>query len=283
MPTITTYLLTDNPSGIKEVWVENKNCCCTYFPRTDSKIAKRRQELCQPALYCLFGEELGTDTDKQVYIGETEDFTKRIQSHATYDFWNEALVFTAKDQLLTKSEVQYLECLAIEKASEARNYNTTQNKQKPKFPHLAENRVEIVKDFFNEIAFLSSFSGFNLFEDYEKIEDKKKWYCKVKGICAQGIYTGKKFILLKGSQIVKKESKSANKTIRRARETIVGDGDKAIDRGDYYELPSHIEINSPSLASSIVSGGRSNGWTSWKSKDGKTMDEVLRGDVKKSN
>ena len=145
--TITSYLLSDNPNGIKSVWVANRTCRCFYVTRNDLKIARERKELNQPSLYFLLGEE-EVGEKKKAYIGETENFNDRIATHNNdkeKDFWNESLAFTANS--LSKSEVQYLESLAIEKAMKAQNYSL-ENKKPTSYPHLEENRREIVEDFF---------------------------------------------------------------------------------------------------------------------------------------
>lgn len=277
--TITTFLLSNDPNGIKKVWVENKNCNCIYLTRSDLSVAKRRGELNKPSLYFLLGE------DKKVYIGEAESFNKRITDHnRNKDFWHEALVFTARDNFLSKADIQYLECLSLEKVKEANNYSLEGNIQQPKHPTLTEHREEVIKDFFDEIVFLSGFLHFSLLEVYTKntkIEEsgftKVKetiWYLDGRGIKAQGVYEGNKFIILAGAQMAKGEVPSFGG--KEKRQAIIADANKVSSKEKYFELKTNIEVSSPSGAAGICLGKSANGWTEWKNKEGKTMDDILR-------
>ena len=285
--TITTFLLSDNPNGIKSVWVENRICNCTYMTRQDLKLAKERDELNKPALYFLLGGD-----ENQIYIGETEDFNKRIINHNNdKDFWNEALVFTAKDNSLSKSEVQYLEILAIQKAKQMNNTVIENTNVNMSFPSLPENRIEIVKDFFEEIIFLSSFLNYNTFEEYiikeetntsdtkENIEthtpnEQEYWYCKSKnGTDAKAIYTGRTMVVLAGSKICKESKDSLSKGDSKRKEIILKYAEK---KDNYYILTRNEEFTSLSAASSVCLGSSSNGWISWCNESKQTLDVVYR-------
>ena len=109
--TITTYLIDGDPQGIKAVSISNRICQCLAIPRGLLKAANKRLELTRPSFYLLLGDE------NLAYLGETEDFLGRIKDHKyKKDFWNEAIVFNAKDESLTKADVKYLEYLAIQQA-----------------------------------------------------------------------------------------------------------------------------------------------------------------------
>ncbi len=281
LKTITTFLLSENPKGIKSVWTANRICHCLYLRRhrKDLNFAQERKELNQPALYVLLGgDEENNSEAKTAYIGETENFKQRITDHYNRkEFWNEALVFTARDNSLSKTEIKYLEFLAIEKAQEANNYEL-HNKQIASFPHLEENMTHIVKEFFQEVIFLTSFLNFNLFDDYKKTPEEDLWYCNRKGITAKGTYDGKKFIVLAGSGIAKVEApslKGYRARLVEERTAVIKDESKSIDKGEYYELQTHQEFTTPDYSASFCLGNNSKGWDHWKTKDGKTMKEVL--------
>ena len=46
--------------------------------------------------------------------------------------------------------------------------------------------------------------------------------------------------------------------------------------GDQLVFTQDYVFKSPSAAAAIVVGNNMNGWLSWKDKDGKTMDTVVR-------
>ena len=87
----------------------------------------------KPALYILLNKESG-----KAYIGETDNFEKRISQHITKkNFWDEVMVFLgSNDDTLGKTEVQLLEYLAYEKAIDVKSYDISENTQNPKKPHV---------------------------------------------------------------------------------------------------------------------------------------------------
>ena len=46
--------------------------------------------------------------------------------------------------------------------------------------------------------------------------------------------------------------------------------------GDVYELLEDYSFESPSAAACIVCGNSRNGWSEWKTSDGKTLKEVVK-------
>ena len=126
--TITTYLIDGHPNGIRTCFISNKICKAVVVPRAKLMGAKKRSELHQPALYILL-----SDSEDKMYIGETEDFLSRIRDHESKkSFWEQAIIFVSKDNDLTKSDVKYLEYLAIKQAQETARYNIDENKTSPK-------------------------------------------------------------------------------------------------------------------------------------------------------
>ncbi len=111
------------------MWMENCFCKLFNIQRTDNDfLSKFKDELLKPALYILLNKKTG-----KAYVGETDTFLSRLQNHiANKEFWVEALAFTANDDSLSKTEVQYLEHLAYSKASQMNVYDLSENTQVPK-------------------------------------------------------------------------------------------------------------------------------------------------------
>ena len=55
-------------------------------------------------------------------------------------------------------------------------------------------------------------------------------------------------------------------------------GGREVALTENEEVYSHknVSFSSPSSAGMFVLGGSINGWTEWKNKEGKTLDELLR-------
>ena len=96
--TIYTYLHNDDLSGSRIVSMDDCMCKLYNIKRDDSSFLKDfNAELNKPALYILINE-----TTKQAYIGETDDFIKRINQHITKKgFWDEVLVLLVAMKILS--------------------------------------------------------------------------------------------------------------------------------------------------------------------------------------
>lgn len=269
--TITTYLIEGSSIGLKSVFISNKVCNALFIPRAKLNEAKNREELGRPSIYILLGEE------SKAYVGETENFIERVKDHdSKKEFWNEAIAFSAKDNYLTKADVQYLEFLAINQIKKANRFTLEENKQNPKAPNLQEHQKDSVHEFFEDVKLLSSFLGYKLFEIIEE-KTKHLFYCKSsKGSDAKGFYDESGFTVLSGSKICKDTTNS-----------FIFKGIAAMDRDSYlrefckesnglFIVERNITFKSPSSASTFCLGTRSNGWKSWKDKDGKTLNEKFR-------
>ncbi|MDA9817860.1 GIY-YIG nuclease family protein, partial [Flavobacteriaceae bacterium] len=107
--TITTYLIDGTPNGLRTLSISNKTCKSLIIPRSAIEKIKDRKEISQPSLYFLLN-----DDENQIYIGESENFTKRIKDHERKkDFWSLAITFHSQTNDLTKADVKYLEYLSV--------------------------------------------------------------------------------------------------------------------------------------------------------------------------
>lgn len=159
--TIYTYLHNDDLNGSRIVSMDDCMCKLYNIKRDDNEFLKDfNEDLQNPALYILTNKN-----SRKAYIGETDDFTKRIVQHlAKKDFWDEVMVFLASDGSLSKTEVQYLECLAYQKACEMNSYDLTENTQTPKSPHMSVMQKAKADKFFKYVEFLAKFVGSDIFE-----------------------------------------------------------------------------------------------------------------------
>src|SRR4051794_24501624 len=101
---IRIYLDAGEVSGIRHAELVNWTGQALLCPR--NRVAQLSANwdhvVCRPGVYFLLGaEQLAA---REVYIGEAEDVLERLRRHVVEkDFWHEALVFTSKDENLTKS------------------------------------------------------------------------------------------------------------------------------------------------------------------------------------
>lgn len=165
--TIYTYLHNDDLNGSRIVSMDDCMCKLYNIIRDDSEFMKDfERDLQSPALYILINKE-----ESLAYIGETDEFLKRIPDHmAKKKFWKEVMVFLATNEdTLSKTEVQYLEYLAIEKAKEAKSYELPENYKPGKIPHMNVMQKGKSDKFFKYVRFLAKFVGCDIFEKNVKI------------------------------------------------------------------------------------------------------------------
>ena len=160
--TIYTYLHNDDLNGSRIVSMDDCMCKLYNIKRDDSEFLKDfNEDLQKPALYILLNKE-----KCKAYIGETDDFTKRIVQHiAKKNFWEEVMVFLgSNDDTLSKTEVQHLEYLAYNRAMDVKSYDISENTQSPKHPHMNVMQKAKTEKFFKYVQYLAKFVGCDIFE-----------------------------------------------------------------------------------------------------------------------
>lgn len=265
---IQIILPNGDPQGIKVIEVGKLKLKGFSIPRTLISEAKIFDDLHKPCLYVL-----GQRDGQSIYIGEAENFFERISDHLRKkDFWELAIVFVGG---LDKVEVKYLESVAVHEAKQAERYEI-HNAQTSKAPHLDMFREDELRDYFSEIKLLISFLGYPVFEEIrlKEVQEEKIWYCSFKKNRATAIDDGSSFTILKGSLIDPDERKSIKESFSQKRQGLLSQ--KATLRNGVYILNENITFQSANQAGQFCLGGHANAWTTWKNKEGKTMDEVLR-------
>lgn len=266
--TITTYLIDGDPKGTQYIFISNKICQMWVIPRANLSVLNKRTELQTPAFYILLGED--ENTKPKAYIGETEDFKERVRYHdSKKTFWQKALIFISKDAAMTKADVQYLEHRAISEARKANAFVLDENKQTPKAPNLPEYQKDSMDEFFEDIKFLTSFTGCNIFDIIE-IKKEHLFYAKSRGCDAMGFYNSSGFTVLKGSILAKDNTNSFSWSEKR--EKLIKEY-TSLQEGKLV-METNRTFSSPSTAADFCLGRSCNGWTIWKDKDDQTLDSV---------
>ena len=268
--TVTTYLIDGDPNGTQYVFISNKICQMYVIPRSNLSILNERSELQTPAFYILLGED--ESTKPKAYIGETENFRERVKDHDNKKtFWQKALLFISKDSTMTKADVQFLEHRAITEAKDSNTFVLSENKQTPKAPNLPEYRKDDMEVFFEDVKFLTSFIGCDIF-NINTPQNEHLFYTKGRGCCAKGFYNANGFTVLKGSIIAKTTTPSLN--WKEKRNKLLKD--YTVSNGEKLELNSDKTFSSPSSAADFCIGSSNNGWIVWKDQNGQTLDAVYR-------
>jgi hypothetical protein len=141
---------------------------------------------------------------------------------------------------------------------------------------VPETREHDLLDNFETIKILLATLGYPLFEDLRKANsDKEVLYCKGKEASAQGDMVDDGFIVYKGSKANKEETATAGIWVTGNRKKLI-DSKILVEEGGVLVFSEDYIFGSPSTAAATVLGRRANGWTEWKNKEGKTIDELFR-------
>ena len=268
--TVTTYLIDGDPKGTQYAFISNKICQMFVVPRSNLSYLNTQEKLQKPAFYILLGED--ESTKPQAYIGETENFKERVKDHDSKKaFWQKALIFVSKDADMTKVDVQYLEHKAIAEAKKANAFVLSDNKQIPKAPNLPEHQQDSMDEFFEDVKFLASFIGCNIFE-LSQPKEEHIFYTKGRGCNAKGFYSSEGFTVLKGSIVAPTMVPSFNWKEKRKKMLQ----DYTSNENEILVLTSDKTFSSPSSAADFCIGSSNNGWLVWKDKNGNTLDSVYR-------
>ena len=273
--TIEIYLPTGDATKVSQARITTEAIKIIYV--TKSEIDNRKVDLDTIGCYILVGVD--TSGDRMVYIGESENIYTRLQDHKKKkDFWDGVYTIQNLGGTFDKAHLTYLEQLMIQKAIETDRFKV-ENGNGGKFTSIPESKMNECLIYFETIKTLVKALGFYVFVpevEKEQLSEEVRFYFKSKDNLwdAQGVFIDEKFIVLKGSVA------RAEPTKHKKESNELKFRDKLIDESIIDEVNGVLvfvkdyAFNSPSTAADIVSLGSNSGWKVWKTKDGKTLEEV---------
>jgi len=272
--TIQIFLPDGNPRSMKIAEITSRTVQAILIPRAKLDDAAKRQELKNVGVYFLIGTS-NEDSKPMIYIGEAEECLTRLkQQNKQKDFWSTAVVIISKTQYFTKTHIKFLESYCYTEAQKAGRYKL-ENPTIPTKPFMSESMEADLLDNFDTISILVATLGHPIFDQIKKPQKKDILFCKGKAAKAEGEYTEDGLIVFEGSICNLQETQSAGPYVKNWRDQLIEDGVLRKEGKVYRFTQNHI-FSSPSTAASVVLARRANGWTEWKYKDGKTLDEVKR-------
>ena len=277
---IKIYLSDGSPSGLRHVEIANWSGQAIACPRSRFSELKSWSESQRPGVYFLF-EKHSTDEKNTVYIGESENVFRRLTEHdRKKDFWNEVIIFTSKDENLTKSHIKYLESKLTKLTTQADRY-FLENGNSPTESTLPRSDKDAMEEFIHNTKILLGTLGHRLLEPINIELDSnqennqnsilgKEFFFKVRGLTAIGKQGDEGFILIKESEISKKTTNSLPEKIKHLRNKLIEDNSLG-EHENSYILRKDIILSSSSYAAALVAGTARSGPEGWKDKNGKTM------------
>jgi hypothetical protein len=277
--TIQVFLPDGNPRSMKIAEITSRTVQAILFPRARFEDTAKRNELKNVGVYFLIGSS-DEDSKPMLYIGEAEDCLTRLrQQNKQKDFWSIAIAVISRTQHFTKTHVKFLESYCHEEAFKAGRYKLDQTI--PTRPYVSEPMEADLIDNFDTIKILVATLGYPIFDYIKKPNKKDILYCQGKDAKAEGEYTEDGLVVFQGSICNLQETKSAGPYVKNWRAQLKKNGILE-QSGNVFKFTQDHIFSSPSTAAAVVLGRRANGWTEWKYKDGKTLDEVKRQGGKKT-
>jgi hypothetical protein len=267
---LQSYLLDGTIEGVRIIELSESSIKAFIVPRLKLNDIKSREEVNWPSLYFLINSG-----DNQLYIGESEKFYDRVKNHdQTKDFWDLAVAIVSNNNSLEKSDVKYLESLAVEKAQNTAAMEVL-NKTVPARNNIHEFKVHTLEKILEDVALIAESLGFSFFKTLQS-KQTDIWHISAKNTDAQAEFRGDRFVVLKGSKIDKTVAPSWKIGWSKSyseREDIIA---RADDHGSYVVLTDNVPFDSPNQAGGFATGRSVNAWLVWKNSEGKTMDEIIR-------
>jgi hypothetical protein len=243
---LTVYMIDGTEYGPRFSEIGNWVGKAIYSPRSALNKILFRPECDNPGIYCLKGDP----TD---------------------------------DELLTKTQIKYLESRLIQLAIEAKTAEI-ENGNSPNLPTLHEADISDMEYFLEQIKLMLPVMGFRFLISstikHQSVENKdvdrnilEIFEIKTKNFKAKMYESDQGYIVTKGSEAKKNLSKSTTETYRNLRRKLL-ETSILIDKGDKFEFAEDAIFSSPSAASNMVLGRNSNGFTEWVNEKGKTFKEI---------
>lgn len=289
---INLFLMDGTPTGRIKCTLANWTGVAYKIPRTELDKCKDIPILKQSGVYFLFGisDETGQDV---AYVGQAgvrkngEGILLRLKEHVQNqdkDYWTEAIAFATSNNSFGPTEISYLENRFCNMAKDAGRC-IVKNDKDPSSGHVTEEKESELEEFIDYARIVMGTLGHKVFEplilttptksdeDSDAPTQEIIFELKQGGCNARGQRTSDGFVLLAGSKIKMKVAPSCPKHAKKARE------DMSLKISTDGILQSDIPLRSPAEAACFVTGTSINARETWKTADGRTLNEVESSEI----
>ncbi|MFV1850396.1 MAG: GIY-YIG nuclease family protein [Thalassospira sp.] len=275
---IRLFLVDGTPTGIITAEIMNWTGHIISAPRNSLPHLLKRHEVTRTGVYFLTGPNPDNPAKSLVYIGESDNVSRRLISHnndQTKDFWDKTFVITSKDQNLTKAHVRCLESKLISIAANAGRINLV-NATAPEYGYLPEADLADMEFFIEQIRITMPVLGMDFLREKPNTSESAviadsstersptfEIYSPKYKLAAKARQVDGDFVVLAGSHARSSWDSNAG-GYRSLHEQLVEEERLVPERDGILRFREDTVFSSPSAASATIFGRPDNGRTTWR-------------------
>jgi hypothetical protein len=277
---VKIFITGKDPRSLRTVELDNWTGVAIAGQPEFFKKALEAEVLARSCVYLLI--KSGADDDlPEIYVGESDDFSQRYTNGKFPIEFDTFLIFTSKDDNLTRAHVKWLEekLWAILKGNSGKVVVTNANT--PTSSNLPRADIATMQTYLGNMIYVLEALGYDLFSVQERTSaasskqaDEARSQTPSLAIDLYAALPNKpedraylryedgSYVLKAGSLINGKITDSLPANVRKLREQLIQDG-SLVDRGDRLELTRDLPFSKPSPASALTKGRGSTGYRDW--------------------
>lgn len=290
---VKIFITGQDPRSLRTVELDNWTGVAITGQPEFFKKALEAEVLSRSCVYLLI--KSGADDDlPEIYVGESDDFSQRYTSGKFPIEFDTFLIFTSKDDNLTRAHVKWLELKLWSILRGNSGKVVVANANKPTSSNLPRADIATMQTYLGNMIYVLEALGYDLFSVQERTSTSPakqgdpavleppslslELYAtlpKRPDDRAYLQYADGAYVLLTGSKINMKTTESLPANVKKLRDQLVEDGG-LLPGGDHLELTRDIAFSKPSPASALVKGRSSTGYSDWlRQADGVPLGAVL--------
>lgn len=277
---VKIFITGQDPRSLRTVELDNWTGVAITGQPEFFKKALEAEVLSRSCVYLLIRS--GADDDlPEIYVGESDDFSQRYTNGKFPIEFDTFLIFTSKDDNLTRAHVKWLELKLWSILRGNSGKVVVANANKPTSSNLPRADIATMQTYLGNMIYVLEALGYDLFSVQERTStspatqndpaivevptlsiDLYATLPKRPDDRAYLRYADGAYVLLTGSKINTKTTESLPANVKKLRDQLIGDGG-LLPRGDHLELTRDIPFSKPSPASALVKGRSSTGYGDW--------------------
>lgn len=278
---VKIFITGQDPRSLRTVELDNWTGVAITGQPEFFKKALEAEVLSRSCVYLLIRSSADDDLP-EIYVGESDDFSQRYLTGKFPIDFDSFLIFTSKDDNLTRAHVKWLEreLWSILKGNSGKVL--VANTNKPTGSNLPRADIATMRTYLSNTIYVLEALGYDLFSVQERTSASPSTkqtdvqFGEITGLRLDLYstlprrpderaflrYENGAYTLLQGSKINAKVTESLPANVRKLRDQLIAEGD-LVAHGDYLQLSRDIPFSKPSPASALVKGRSSTGYMDW--------------------